>query len=164
MIRLHDCKEKDNHSLIHIDRPSLSPDGIHSSGIRSSVGRAFTPDGRDGVALVVFSLGNPECGYTFSAHIVWILLGRKDQFREIGWLDDRHIGVLIPGATPTDALRFAESFRRQIPERVPLRYRVYCSPPSRYRYTGGRRNSSGIPSERDVRFTPFARVYSVETT
>ena len=154
--------EHDIHAPIHIDRPPACPDNTSSSEILSPSASERQSVIRNRLALVVFSLGNSEGGYTYSAHIVWKLLSRREQFREIGWFDDCHIGVFITGATLAEAMRFAESLRREIPEEVPLRYRVYCSPGPRYRNHGDRRDRAGIPAETDVRFTSFARVYGSE--
>ncbi len=162
MARFQDFKQ-DFHSPVHIDHSPHSPNSIRSSAANPSPDHAFHSAARSSPALVVFSLGNSGGGYTYSAHIVWILLGRSEQYREIGWLDDFHIGVLLSGSTLRDALRFAESIRREIPERVPLRYRVYCAPFPRRHARGEQSDDAGSSGDAEARFTPSARLYRSET-
>ncbi|HEX2999176.1 MAG TPA: hypothetical protein VHR86_02935 [Armatimonadota bacterium] len=162
MARFQDFK-RNTHSPVHINHSPHSPNSIHGSSASPAPDHAFPSTTQSSPALVVFALGNSGSGYTYSAHIVWILLGRREQYREIGWLDDFHIGVLLPGSTLTDALRFAESIRREIPERVPLRYRVYCAPFPRRHARGERSGDTGSHEDTEVRFTPSARLYRSET-
>lgn len=113
---------------------------------------------RSALSLVVFSLGKTDDGYTFAALVFWKLLGKRERNEGIGWFDERHIGVIMPGVSGKDAMRFAEEVREDIPVKVRLQYRLFHYPDmwlDDYReYDGG----DGVAHERRSHSPLFTRI------
>lgn len=85
--------------------------GIHSmERFRDILERERARSDRNGhqFSLVVFNVGNPEPDSTQVRHLVHVLTNRIRLTDEAGWLDNQHIGVLLPDTSATGAWRLAD--------------------------------------------------------
>lgn len=88
--------------------------------------RAEMTGGR--LSLVVFTLNAGEGEYTFAAHVVWTILARIDRRDEVGWFDDRHIGLVLPGISPERAAAIAGEIHAALPPEIRLEWTVFGYP------------------------------------
>ncbi|GBC63774.1 sugar transferase [Desulfonema ishimotonii] len=88
--------------------------------------RARVDRGGQMFSLVIFDIGNAAASRMLSRHLQRLLVSRLRSGDEIGWIDARHIGAILPNAAPDGAWRFAITIRETI---SPI-----CSPPRCYVY------------------------------
>ncbi len=81
--------------------------------------------------LVAFDVGNTHPDDTFVDLLSAVVQVRKRQTDEIGWPDNQHLGVLLPGTTASGARCFAEEICRAIGKTgAPPRYQIAQYPPA----------------------------------
>ena len=80
-------------------------------------------------ALINFDLSYSKNGVASSEHLINLLSKRMRLTDELGWMDDRHIGLLLFDTRLGEACRFANSIRTAIsPTIKPIDYNVYVYP------------------------------------
>jgi lipopolysaccharide/colanic/teichoic acid biosynthesis glycosyltransferase len=79
--------------------------------------------------VVVFNLGNPEADSTQVQHLARVLANRIRLTDSAGWLDNMHIGVLLPYTPAAGAYRLADGVCQAVaPEASPTKCTVYTYP------------------------------------
>ena len=92
-------------------------------------------DRSDGIfCLVAFDVGDPQSRGTPVALLLATLRQRKRVTDELGWSDDRHLAVILPGTTASGARCFAEEISRAIAKTcTPPPYDISEYPPASLR-------------------------------
>ena len=107
-------------------------DGLYAMPqFRQAMERERARADRWGHTLSLLSLGVPSAqkGKATLRQIARLLKRRLRDTDEAGWLDTRHIGVLLPNTPPWGAWTLADELCLAFPDRVDLpRCRVYCYP------------------------------------
>jgi lipopolysaccharide/colanic/teichoic acid biosynthesis glycosyltransferase len=65
-------------------------------------------------SLVIFHLGNSDASDEVARHLAHVLAQRKRSTDEVGWLDQWHIGAILPDTSADKARQFAEDVARKI--------------------------------------------------
>jgi PleD family two-component response regulator len=125
--------------LIHRNQvPAL--DGIYSTQeFRAILDRERTRVNRNGheFSLVVFDMGSVSRDSARARRLAHVLSHRVRATDEIGWFDERHIGVALPYTAPESALKVAADICQMMAsETLSPIYTVYTYP-SRWMAGGG---------------------------
>ncbi len=80
------------------------------------------------LSLALFVIGDSDDGYTFAAHVLWKILARSEGNGEVGWFDDRHIGVVLPGFSPERSAEIAGKICAELPRKIRLGWTVFGYP------------------------------------
>ncbi len=98
--------------------------------------------------LVAFDVGSTDAGARRVELLSAALHLRKRLMDEVGWSDDRHLAVLLPGTTAPEARRFAEEISRAIAKScTPPPYEVSQYPPASLRWDA----DPDAPSSEEIR-------------
>lgn len=112
--------------------PTLPTPDAFRAMVQKERARADRSDGT--FCLVSFDVGSPHSSDTLVSLLLVALRERKRLTDEVGWSDDRHLAVILPGTTATGARCFAEEIFRAIAKTcTPPPYEIAQYPPASLR-------------------------------
>lgn len=116
--------------------PTLPTSDAFRAMVQKERARADRSDGT--FCLVVFDVGSAHPSDTLVSLLLVALRQRKRLTDEVGWSDDRHLAVILPGTTASGARCFAEEISRAVAKTcTPPPYDISEYPPASLRRNAG---------------------------